>query len=266
MNANETDAAAAVHRLDPSLRQRAIDVHLAGAGGTGSQMLTGLARLHLALLALGHPGGLRVTVWDPDRVSVANVGRQLFSPSDVGQSKAVTLVTRINCYFGMCWKAFGDRYDGTSAPDADLIITCVDTAKARRAIAGGMKRSCADDVHLPYWLDCGNARQTGQVMLTQGGEGAGSARLPGLWDVLPRIFDAKVPEDDTPSCSLAEALGQQDLFINQMIATWALHLLWRLLSDGQTDTMGYWINLAEGYVSPVPVIAAMPGCKAGTKG
>ena len=55
-----------------------------GAGGTGSQMLMGLAQLHTAMIALGHPGGLDVTVIDSDQVSEANVGRQMFYPSDVG--------------------------------------------------------------------------------------------------------------------------------------------------------------------------------------
>ena len=65
------------------------------AGGTGSQVATNLARMDMALRALGHPG-LHVTVFDPDTVSEANIGRQLFSESEIGLNKAVALVTRIN--------------------------------------------------------------------------------------------------------------------------------------------------------------------------
>ena len=57
---------------------------------TGSQVITNLARMSMALQALGHPG-LHVTVFDPDTVSQANIGRQLFSETELGLNKAVSL-------------------------------------------------------------------------------------------------------------------------------------------------------------------------------
>ena len=72
-----------------------VTVFVIGAGGTGSQVITNLARMSMALQALGHPG-LHVTVFDPDTVSQANIGRQLFSETELGLNKAVSLVTRIN--------------------------------------------------------------------------------------------------------------------------------------------------------------------------
>ena len=76
-----------------------VTVFVIGAGGTGSQVITNLARMSMALQALGHPG-LHVTVFDPDTVSQANIGRQLFSETELGLNKAVSLVTRINRFFG----------------------------------------------------------------------------------------------------------------------------------------------------------------------
>lgn len=72
-----------------------VTVFVIGAGGTGSQVATGLARMSVALQALGHPG-LHVKVFDPDTVTEANIGRQLFSASELGLNKAAALVTRIN--------------------------------------------------------------------------------------------------------------------------------------------------------------------------
>ena len=81
------------HVMDaPKLLRSPVNIVVAGAGGTGSQIVTGLARLDRALRALGHPAGLAVQVWDPDRVSEANVGRQLFFDSDVGQYNCDVLV------------------------------------------------------------------------------------------------------------------------------------------------------------------------------
>ena len=68
-----------VHYIDNYLLnpQHPVTVNLIGAGGTGSQVLTCLARLDVTLRALGHPG-LFVTLYDPDIVTDANIGRQLF--------------------------------------------------------------------------------------------------------------------------------------------------------------------------------------------
>ena len=75
-----------------------ITVNLIGCGGTGSHMLTKLAQLNHALLELDHPG-ITVVAFDADTVSPANIGRQAFLASDIGQNKATTLVTRINRAF-----------------------------------------------------------------------------------------------------------------------------------------------------------------------
>ena len=89
--------------------QHPVTVNIIGAGGTGSQVLTGMARLDVTLRALGHPG-LFVTVYDPDIVTDANIGRQLFGPSDLGLNKSQCLVTRINNFFGNDWKAEASFY------------------------------------------------------------------------------------------------------------------------------------------------------------
>ena len=65
-----------------------VNIDLIGVGGGGSLVLSGLVRLHLAIKSLGHPHGLAVNVWDPDIVSQANVGRQLFAPNEIGLNKA----------------------------------------------------------------------------------------------------------------------------------------------------------------------------------
>lgn len=109
-----------------------------GAGGNGAQMAACLARLDLAMEALGHPYGLHVTAFDGDRVSEANVGRQLYSPADVGQLKTVVTIHRLNLFYGFDWIAQPHRYGHIgrdhrlSVPD--FIVSCIDTRSARPAI------------------------------------------------------------------------------------------------------------------------------------
>jgi len=253
------------HRLPSELLERPVIIHLVGCGGNGSQVLSGLARLDRGLRACGHPGGLRVVAFDPDDVSEANVGRQLFAPADLGQNKAAVLVTRLNCFYSLGWEAAGIRWrrdavqrswaPGMAAVEApDILISCVDTAAARREIhaeIGQMFR------RMRYWLDLGNEQQSGQVILGEP-ETLGAdrkPRLPTVVEVFPELLDASRPEDDRPSCSLAEALESQDLFINQHVATWALQLLWVLFRKGRIAHHGAFINLSDGSVNPLPVPA-----------
>src|SRR5580704_12590954 len=86
-----------------------VSVNLIGAGGTGSQMLTALARINQSLIALQHPG-LIVKIFDDDKVGEANLGRQLFAASEIGLNKAIALINRLNRFFGTNWKAVTHKY------------------------------------------------------------------------------------------------------------------------------------------------------------
>ena len=126
-----------VHYIDNYLLnpQHPVTVNLIGAGGTGSQVLTCLARLDVTLRALGHPG-LFVTLYDPDIVTDANIGRQLFGSSDLGLNKAQCLITRVNNFFGNDWKAVPDIFptvlkDVRRDDMANITVTCTDNIKSR---------------------------------------------------------------------------------------------------------------------------------------
>jgi PRTRC genetic system ThiF family protein len=243
--------------MHPRLLEEELPVALVGAGGSGSQMLTGLARLNAGIRALGHPG-LQVDVIDADIVSEANVGRQLFAPSDVGQSKAVVLVNRINAWFGTRWRAIPARmerpHDHHASGHGGLVISCVDTAAARIAIG----TACEERGAL-LWLDLGNRAQDGQVILGIPAQGekhrAYPFRLPTVLELFPELVTnaKKLDADDTPSCSLAEALERQHLFVNQAVVTPALQLLWQIFRFGRISWHGAFVNLATGRTTPLPI-------------
>jgi PRTRC genetic system ThiF family protein len=243
----------AIHQIDPNLLNGKVQVAVIGAGGTGSQLMNNLVRLHLALIALGHPGGLQVTLWDDDIVSAANVGRQSFYPGDIGSPKASTIVNRINMAFQLNWSSQVQRLNGESALKAQIVIGCVDNRKARLAILEAAKRN---RVH--YWLDCGNRLGDGQVVLgevcpTLVRQGKGP-RLPHAADLYPELIDpAQDATDDVPSCSLADALEKQSLFINTSVAMFACNILTELFRHGQIAYHGIFVNLKSGRTSPLQV-------------
>ena len=231
-----------------------ISVCLIGAGGTGSQVLTGLARMSHSLNALGH-AGFQVTLWDDDIVTKANMGRQLFAQCEVGLSKAAALITRTNRFFGTSWKSVEKTFTADTAQRAALYISCVDTAPARFAIAEALEQLKGGSSHsdMPrYWMDFGNSKNTGQVILSSiGNIKQPESNLLQTIDRLPFVTEEygellRLSEtDNTPSCSLVEALEKQDLFINGTLAQLGCSLLWQMLRMGLTEHRGLFLNLSS---------------------
>lgn len=241
------------HQIPSHLLDREVKVAVVGAGGTGSHILTGLAQLHAAMVALGHPGGLDVKVVDDDLVSESNIGRQMFFPSDVGLPKATVLVNRINMTMGTSWNAVVERVTDDSRLNSDIVIGCVDNRKARKAILAAVSRSGGG-----YWLDVGNRLNDGQVVLgevlSSWNKNAPANRLPHAADLFPEIVDeSQESADDGPSCSLAEALGKQSLFVNRGVALYALNLLWELFRHGQISYHGVFVNLKTARATPLAI-------------
>lgn len=240
------------HNIQRELVQRPVKVFVIGAGGTGSHVLTGLAQLHHAMLALGHPGGLDVKVCDGDVVSPTNVGRQMFFPSDIGRNKAEVLVQRLNMAMGLNWQAIPEKWDssgneGVGYNMPDLIIGCVDNRATRRMIAS------LNPYNPSYWLDMGNAQNGGQVILGQVGGRAGG-RLPHVGDLYPEAIDPSLDgKDDSPSCSMAEALEKQSLFINRAMALYGLNLLAELFRHGKIDYHGVFVSLKTARTTPLKI-------------
>lgn len=241
------------HYLSDRLRGK-INVLLVGCGGNGAQMLMGLASLDTALRAIS-PRSLQVTVVDDDTVSEANLGRQPFYRCDLGASKARTLVERVNIAHGLDWEAIHGRAprDTTDAVlDTDLLITCVDTAAARRALDPVREQGSRRPTPA-YWLDLGNRATDGQFLIGQPAHGVFKIprRLPTVLEVFPELRDETLAEDDAPSCSVVEALERQSLFVNRVIASHALALLFDLLGRGSIGHAGMFINLATGQSLPI---------------
>lgn len=245
-----------------------ISINVIGAGGTGSQVITALARMNQSLLALQH-AGLFLRLFDSDIVSEANLGRQLFTSAESGLNKAVALINRINRFFGTNWKALPMNYSNEnlyrfeSTASANITVSCVDTVDARFEIADILsaleKENCNRDKAF-YWMDFGNSKDTGQVILSTVSNGKQPSskkfdtvsKLPFITDEFESLLKS-AEADNTPSCSLAEALTKQDLFINSTLANLGASLLWQMFREGMIKYKGFFLNLKDFRTQPLPL-------------
>lgn len=118
-----------------------------------------------------------------------------------------------------------------------------------------------DDEKTPlYWMDFGNAQFTGQVLI-------GTIRnkiaqpiskeflsIPGMNNVTEEVSYSTLRDTDSgPSCSLAEALKKQDLFVNSMLAQAGCEILWKMIREGRTLHRGAYLNMETLRLTPIPV-------------
>jgi len=233
------------HHIHPELLKHRVRVLVVGCGGNGSAVAAGLPYLHQALLVYGHPEGIHVTLLDSDVISPTNCVRQPFSQSEIGLYKSVVLANRLNLFWGLDWEGIPERLDPKRRLDGvDIVIGCVDTRKARAAIA-----KCAEDwSEVDYWLDLGNNADSGQFVL---GEPLNrrnrrrKLRLRTVSELFPEAIQADLDGDGLPSCSGAEALDRQEPFVNPTLANHALVLLARLFRYGTISYHGAFVSLSS---------------------
>jgi len=130
----------------------------------------------------------------------------------------------------------------------------VDTKKSRAEIA-----KAATKAHHCYWIDIGNRKADGQMIVGEAGSvfrnkrrADAQPRLPLVTELLPEIVEG--PEDDnTPSCSAAQSILRQGVATNLMGATWAFAWLAEALRYGKIGWHGVFFNLESGRANPIPV-------------
>src|SRR5580700_1240682 len=117
-----TIASKTEHQIAASLLQKKIQVTVVGCGGTGSAIAAGLPYLHQAMVALGHPHGLDVTLIAGDRISRTNGVRQPCSENEIGLHKAAVLATRSKLFGGLGWKGVPVLVKESWGQDTDIPI------------------------------------------------------------------------------------------------------------------------------------------------
>ena len=244
---------------------------LVGCGGTGSFLAEAISRL-----LIGRAASLYLV--DMDRVEEHNVARQAFDPDDVGRFKAQVLAERLARRFRFTIGYAVQPYDAglrtrifrAQPSRLNLLVGCVDNSEARRTLAASPEGR--SDV---WWLDAGNGRNSGQVLL---GNANHADHLRGAFDERegvcralpspalqrPDLLDA--PPTPTPAldCAQAVAADEQGKTINQVMAAIAASYVEKLLGGTCTSLASY-VDTDDGILRTVlaepKVVAQMVGIR-----
>lgn len=250
--------------LAPQLRRIAI----VGAGGTGSYLAQGLAKL-----VAGYRLQVEVLLVDPDTVEEKNCARQNFQAYEIGQPKAEALAYRLNQQYGTAFGAvvgIGESLLGSEVSRSvssgsfasgsaqkkpflnmeRLIVTCVDTLEARKPY-----RECGP------WLDLGNGLETGQAIYGITDEKAAIAGELENWAKVPQVAalpnaylvagmaKLKRSKKKVPGCA-DTPFAEQGVFANEWAAAAGLAILHQILVKGEVTTPMISFDTAKGRMTP----------------
>lgn len=247
-----------LHRIHTDLLGRTVKVLVIGCGGSGSAFVGGLPYLHQAMIVAGHPGGLDVTLMDGDVISLTNCVRQPFSRAEIGLHKAVVMISRINLFWGLSWRAISEFVTPkTDLGGFDIVVGCVDTRAARRTIQEGISGRRNG---VAYHLDLGNSADSGQFVLGEPWNyrnRQATDRLRTAGELFPELLETTLDANDGPSCSALEAIERQEPYVNAVLAQHSLALLARLFRYGQIEHHGAFVSVAQSRVQPIPIDPAL---------
>ena len=244
-------------QFDPHLNPR--EIVLVGLGGTGAQWARSIARMVYALKRANRSAP-QVKFIDPDRVEAHNVGRQLFTPADVGQYKAEVLARRFNYALGLDIAWFPEPLDTARHTVAYGTILCgaVDNHLARRELAR----------HETVWIDAGNHASGGQVILGNSGDWSTVTReldrdepvcryLPNAGLLFPELLQPEVTAvseiGQGAGCSELVEAGVQDLLVNDFLAAIAAQVLYKLLNRQPIQTFVTYVDLDGLAMRSLPI-------------
>lgn len=268
-----------------------VNLIVVGLGGTGSWLAPHVARLARILADRGKKA--RVYFIDHDIVEPANCLRQNFADCEVGLHKSRVLALRYGGAWGVDIAAIIEKFHieqpkiqwGHASDTLTVVVGCVDNAEARNCLSLTLERNkvyravnsrtfqAGRDSGLPsvYWLDCGNALESGQVLLGSASSADGllesafalagyctalpspALQEPGL--LIPKPEELPAGAASAMSCEEMALANAQSLMINQRIAGEASDYLLRLLVTNSLRKFQTYIDLPSGvtrstYITP----------------
>lgn len=229
-----------------------VTITVVGCGGTGSYLVQRLARLAGHARQMNIEVGLRLV--DPDIVEPKNLWRQLFVESEVGQPKARALAARYSRAFGLPIQFFGETVSAKHLKieprSLNVVVGCVDNTAARRDIDEIVRMQKGR----LWWLDCGNGDQHGQVVFGNLAVDTAEISPLGYCSGLP-LPSVRLPElvakerkrgKRGRACADDAMENIQGLMVNETVASFAAHYLYRLVISQDLDTWATYVNLQAG--------------------
>jgi PRTRC genetic system ThiF family protein len=242
-----------------------VNLVLIGCGGTGSWLAPSIVRF-AKLLVEKFDKDVRIVFVDPDKVEEKNVYRQNFCQAEIGMNKAQALAFRYGLAWGMDILAIEEPFKASmSFPNTGrakyltVLIGCVDNGAARQEIKSRVLSSIGNG-EVRWWLDCGNKKTVGQVLI---GRGLGSDEDPlafdgfCTWAPSPALQHPELvmtdddleslPEPDANlSCAELAMRGSQSLSINCKMAATAGEMLGKLLLTNDLEYYAAYIDQSTG--------------------
>ncbi|HEX2913573.1 MAG TPA: ThiF family adenylyltransferase, partial [Chloroflexia bacterium] len=208
---------------------------------------------------------------DPDLVEEKNLTRQHFARAELGLPKAACLALRYGSAWGVEVGAVTEKFSqkmvqnqayGRSGEKLTLVVGCVDNAAARVEMAATLKLNSSTKGTIPriWYLDCGNYREGGQVLLGSAADPLQlkeAFSLPGVCTWLPSPA-LQHPELLTPlpeelaenrlyySCADLALREAQSLSVNFQIAAVAADYVLRLFLVGGLKKYATYLHLPTG--------------------
>jgi len=262
-----------------------VKFYLVGAGGTGSFAAHAVARLAYELNLRGKPSELVIV--DPDRVERNNIPRSNFCHAEIGRLKAQTLAERLTLAWGLEVAHVNKSFDAEEHFKKDrgglqqirILVGCVDNHLARREIHRALNESERYNSDAPdtWWIDGGNGKSSGQVLIGSATRDAASEKhfsTPSICRSLPApsvlhpdlLEKQKLPvqrrEAEQFSCPEMVRLGEQSLNINQRVAVEIGEMLTELLLNNSLRRFATYFDLESGtsrsrYCTPETVAEAL---------
>jgi PRTRC genetic system ThiF family protein len=237
------------------IQKEKIHLILVGCGGTGSWIAPHLARIAKILTKPERP--IRLSFVDFDVIEPPNLERQNFCAAELGLNKAQTLAYRYGTAYGSKIAALPMPFqtkmvEGYS--ELTLIIGCVDNAKARIEINKTLE---SYQTKLVWWLDMGNAKESGQILIGNTSDLEMLKRafqIEGLCTALPSPAlqhpELLVPareELEQLSCEEMALLNAQSLTVNQQMAAIGSNYIVEFLT-GTLKKYASYLDLGPGLV------------------
>jgi len=264
------------------------NIFVVGCGGTGSRLVPTLVQFIRSItkehVPSGWLGATNIVLIDGDVVEQKNLLRQNFVANDVGKNKASVLAQRYGKAYGMNVAAYprfiedgetqatlrnkitevtGVQFHSTNC--GDMVIMCVDSAKARRLILKTLSPAVPGNNNNAVFIDAGNEDSFGQVrmftstiLLPSGGAYIDKESLrrdfpnPDRIEAQPKLL-SYIPYDHMFYENLADNPGlgscadlDQTLAINSLMATFIMSFVQNYFYNKVIDYNEVSVDIVKG--------------------